>query len=187
MGKNFCKNWESLRKITEKFHVVKSHDSHSNQMCGENKRVKRKSFRLCLVRVKVFPKNIPSSGKENVFMCLVAFQNIFRKIFSGVWKRRRKRQNPEKPEQTQKNMARSRDRRRDLTKRRSRSARMVLREIAISDHDRRRNLAKRRSRSARTVLREIMASDRDRRRDLTKYRSRRSRSRERCFARALFA
>ena len=42
-----------------------------------------------------------SSGKENVFMCLVVFQNIFRKIFFGVWKRswkrRRKRQNPEKP------------------------------------------------------------------------------------------
>ena len=58
------------------------------------------------------------SGKENVFMCLVAFQNIFRKIFSGIWKRswkrRRKRQNPEKPGQTQKNMVQSRDRRRDL-------------------------------------------------------------------------
>ena len=26
------------------------------------------------------------SGKENVFMCLVVFQKIFRKIFSGVWK-----------------------------------------------------------------------------------------------------
>ena len=25
------------------------------------------------------------SGKENVFMCLVAFQKIFRKIFSDVW------------------------------------------------------------------------------------------------------
>ena len=39
-------------------------------------------------------------------MCLVAFQNIFRKIFSGVWKRRRKTQiqkntshNPEKNHQ----------------------------------------------------------------------------------------
>ena len=29
-------------------------------------------------------------------MCLVAFQKKFRKIFSSVWKRRRKRQNPEK-------------------------------------------------------------------------------------------
>ena len=52
-------------------------------------------------------------GKENIFMCLIAFQNIFWKIFSGVWKRswkrRRKRQNPEKPEQTQKTTARSRD------------------------------------------------------------------------------
>ena len=36
-------------------------------------------------------------GKENIFMCLVAFSQIFRKIFSSVWKRRRKRQ-------TQKNM-----------------------------------------------------------------------------------
>ena len=44
MGKDFYENWGSLRKITEKFHVVKSHDSHSNQMCGESKRVKRKSF-----------------------------------------------------------------------------------------------------------------------------------------------
>ena len=26
------------------------------------------------------------SGKKNVFMCLVVFQKIFRKIFSGVWK-----------------------------------------------------------------------------------------------------
>ena len=56
--------------------------------------------------------------KENVFMYLVAFQNIFRKIFYGVWKRswkrRRKRQNPEKPGQTQRNTARSRDRRCDL-------------------------------------------------------------------------
>ena len=72
------------------------------------------------------------SGKENVFMCLVAFQNIFRKIFSGVWKRswkrRTKRQNPEKPGHTQKNTARSRDRRHDLG---SRSARTVLREIAL--------------------------------------------------------
>ena len=32
------------------------------------------------------------SGKENVFMCLVAFQKIFWKIFFGVWRRRRKRQ-----------------------------------------------------------------------------------------------
>ena len=42
MGKDFCENWRSLRKITETFHVVKSYDSHSNQICSENKRVKRK-------------------------------------------------------------------------------------------------------------------------------------------------
>ena len=48
-------------------------------------------------------------GKENVFMCLVAFQNIFRKIFSDVWKRswkrRRKRQNLEKPRRTRRDLA----------------------------------------------------------------------------------
>ena len=47
-------------------------------------------FRLHLVRVKVFSENryFPEmlfSGKENVFMCLVAFQKMFRKIFSDVW------------------------------------------------------------------------------------------------------
>ena len=47
-------------------------------------------LRLCLVRVKVFPENryFPKmlfSGKENILMCLVAFQKIFRKIFSDVW------------------------------------------------------------------------------------------------------
>ena len=47
------------------------------------------SFRLRLVRVKVFPKNryFPEmlfSRKENVFMCLVVFQKMFRKIFSNV-------------------------------------------------------------------------------------------------------
>ena len=47
-------------------------------------------FRLHLVRVKVFSGNryfpeILFSGKENVFMCLVAFQKMFRKIFSYIW------------------------------------------------------------------------------------------------------
>ena len=47
-------------------------------------------FKLCLVRVKYFPENkyFPEmlfSGKENIFQYLVAFQNIFWKIFSGVW------------------------------------------------------------------------------------------------------
>ena len=44
MGKDFCKNWGNLRKIIENFHVVKSYYSHSNQMCSESKRVKRKSL-----------------------------------------------------------------------------------------------------------------------------------------------
>ena len=48
------------------------------------------TFRLRLVRVKAFPENryFPEmlfSGKENVFMCLGAFQKNFRKIFSDVW------------------------------------------------------------------------------------------------------
>ena len=46
MGKDFCEKWGSLRKITENFHAVKSHDSRSNQMCSENKRVKRKNKRV---------------------------------------------------------------------------------------------------------------------------------------------
>ena len=49
-----------------------------------------KELRLHLVRVKVFPENryfleMLFSWKENVFMCLVAFQKMFRKIFSNVW------------------------------------------------------------------------------------------------------
>ena len=44
-----------------------------------------KRLRLCLVRVKAFPKNILFSGKENVFMCLAATKFILRKINSGVW------------------------------------------------------------------------------------------------------
>ena len=62
------------------------------------------------VRVKPLPENILFSEKENVFMCLVAFQKIFRKIFSDVWKRRRKRQTQEKYHQR----SRSRDQRHDL-------------------------------------------------------------------------
>ena len=59
-------------------------------------------FRLCLVRVKAFPENIPFSGKENIFMCLVVFQKIFRKIFSGVWKMLQgKRQNQKNKHNTQ--------------------------------------------------------------------------------------
>ena len=47
-------------------------------------------IRLRLVHVKVFLENryFPEmlfSEKENVFMCLVAFQKKFRKIFSDVW------------------------------------------------------------------------------------------------------
>ena len=42
------------------------------------------------------------SGKENVFMCLVVFQKIFQKIFSGVWKMLQgKRQNQKNKHSTQ--------------------------------------------------------------------------------------
>ena len=49
-----------------------------------------RDLRLRLVHVKAFPENryFPEmlfSGKENVFMCLGAFQKNFRKIFSDVW------------------------------------------------------------------------------------------------------
>ena len=52
--------------------------------------IHRWSLRLYLVRVKVFPENryfseMLFSEKENVFMCLIAFQKMFRKIFSNVW------------------------------------------------------------------------------------------------------
>ena len=43
-----------------------------------------RTFRLCLVHVKYFPEML-FSGKENIFKCLVAFQKMFWKIFSGVW------------------------------------------------------------------------------------------------------
>ena len=69
-------------------------------------------------------------------MCLVAFQKIFRKIFSSVWKRRKENTNPDtshNPENTNPEnpiaRRRDRDRRRDLAKRRPRSRE---REIAPS-------------------------------------------------------
>ena len=57
-------------------------------MCKMN--WERERVRLRLVRVKVFSENryFPEmlfSEKENIFMCLVAFQKMFRKIFSDVW------------------------------------------------------------------------------------------------------
>ena len=47
-------------------------------------------FRLRLVRVKVFSENryflkMLFFRKENIFMCLVTFQKMFRKIFSDIW------------------------------------------------------------------------------------------------------
>ena len=73
-------------------------------------------------------------------MCLVAFQKIFRKIFSDVWKRRRKRQTQEKYHQRSRSEiaispARSRDQRRELVTARSRDrrgaiSRMTRRELA---------------------------------------------------------
>ena len=119
-------------------------------------------------------------------MFLVAFQKIFRKIFSGVWKRRRKTQ-------IQKNTSHNPDPVR-RPRRRLRSEIAIDGVIAISpssrDRDRRRDLAKRRSRSpiflsclhtrscdlgssSLAVNRDLdPARDRDQRRDLAKARSR---------------
>ena len=70
-------------------------------------------------------------------MCLVAFQKIFRKIFFGVWKRRRKTQIRKHKATTQEKKSstittQDRDRRRwsDLDRDRDHGA------IAISDRDR---------------------------------------------------
>ena len=46
-----------------------------------------KNFYFCMVFAtenRYFLEKL-FSGKENVFMCLVAFQKMFRKIFSDVW------------------------------------------------------------------------------------------------------
>ena len=79
------------------------------------------------------------------------FRKIFSDVWKRSWKRRRKRQNPEKPGQTQKNTARSRDGRSDLGSRstsRSREASIAIGANSTSrDCDRRRDLTKRRSRS----------------------------------------
>ena len=72
-------------------------------------------------------------------MCLVAFQKNFRKIFSDVWKRRRKRQTQEKYHQRSRSEivispARSRDQRRELATARSldrRITRSHRRDLAI--------------------------------------------------------
>ena len=82
------------------------------------------------------------SGKENVFMCLVAFQKIFRKIFSSVWKRRRKRQTQKK---------------KIINDRRSTGFDgAVLRELQSDDHvvdrDRRRDLETARSREGEIAI-----------------------------------
>ena len=101
-------------------------------------------------------------------MCLVAFQKIFRKIFSGVWKRRRKTQiqknlshNPENtnPENTNPENTiaiRDRDLAGAISRRQDRDIReiapsiaiLIRRDLASRDRDRRLDLAKRRSRSS---------------------------------------
>ena len=77
-------------------------------------------------------------------MCLVAFQKIFRKIFSGVWKRRRKTQIQKKSSTIAISPARSRDqrRRRDLAIDASRDRDLSQRR----DHDQLRDLATARDR-----------------------------------------
>ena len=135
-------------------------------------------LRLCLVAVKRFPENTYFPEKENVFMCLVAFQKNFRKIFSGVWKRRRKTQiRKHKSENTSHSVItiterswswRDRDRQcdrdPDCDQRRDRYlaffARSRLTARSREDHDWRRDLAKIAidgaiSRRSRSRLREI--------------------------------
>ena len=73
-------------------------------------------------------------------MCLVAFQKIFRKIFSDVWKRRRKRQTQEKYHQRSRSeiaisSVRSRDQRCDLAINGASSQRRDLAIDASRDHD----------------------------------------------------
>ena len=68
----------------------------------------------------IFSRNANFRKRKMFPWCLVAFQKIFRKIFSGVWKRRRKTQ-------IQKNTSHNPDR----AIRRSRSRSRLLREIAI--------------------------------------------------------
>ena len=112
------------------------------------------SSRLCLVRVKAFLENIPFSGKENVFMCLVVFQKIFRKIFSGVWKMLQgKRQNQKNKHSTQIDAQRSTGFNGAVLRELQSDDRAVDRDLAkhraaSRDRARRRNLAKCRSRSA---------------------------------------
>ena len=70
------------------------HYNYSVQVMSNKKKLKNCGgilrLRLRLVRVKVFPENryFPKMlffRKENILMCLVAFQKMFRKIFSDVW------------------------------------------------------------------------------------------------------
>ena len=82
-------------------------------------------------------------------MCLVAFQKIFRKIFSGVWKRRRKRQTQKNSDKTQKKKSSTIDARLGSTARCFASSSLTTApSIAISrrrDRNRRRDLAKHRA------------------------------------------
>ena len=114
-------------------------------------------------------------------MCLVAFQKIFRKIFYGVWKRRRKTQihkntshNPEKNHQRSQfeiaiSRRQDRDQRRDLATARSRVHEITInasRDRAV-DHD----LDPVRSREGEIVIDSAISRSVDR--DLVNARSRR--------------
>ena len=42
MSRDFCKIWGSLKENNrKKCHLVKSHDSHSNQICGREQKSKK--------------------------------------------------------------------------------------------------------------------------------------------------
>ena len=93
------------------------------------------------------------SGKENVFMCLVVFQKIFRKIFSGVCKMLQgKRQNQKNKHSTQIDARRSTGLDGTMLRELQSDDRVVDCDLAkhCADRDRREG--------------EIVISDRDRRR-----------------------
>ena len=45
MGRDFFKNWGSLKENNKKKrHLIKSHDSHSNQICGREQKSKKEKL-----------------------------------------------------------------------------------------------------------------------------------------------
>ena len=80
----------------------------------------------------IFSGNANFRKRKMFPWCLVAFQKIFQKIFSDVWKKRRKRQNLEKLKtKPRRTWTKPRRTRRDLAKYRSRRSRSHEASIVI--------------------------------------------------------